>query len=435
MPYELNCYIFSFNFRDANYFELVLAMQKIYVCSFLVLLVSACTTKTKDKPTTGKWLAQLQVSNTETLPFNFRLSKTEAEDYSMMIYNAEEEIPVTDIRITGDSIFIGMDVFEGYIAATYSATEIEGSFIKESLDRVVPFHATYGEEQRRFNLSDETAPTVNVSGIWETEFSPNTEDRYMAKGIFKQEGASVTGTFRTTTGDYRYLEGRVSGDSMKLSAFDGAHAFLFSAAVSDSSLNGTFYSGNHFQEPFSGVRNENFELPNPDSLTYLKEGYDTLSFSFPDADGNIISLDDQRFKNKVVLVQILGTWCPNCLDETKFYVDYLNTVQPSDVAIIGLAFEYAKTEASAFDGIRRLQKRIGVPYDIVLAQYGTSDKKIANEKLPMLNHVLSYPTTIYVDKSGKVRKIHTGFNGPATGKKFTDFKAEFHDFISKLSAE
>ena len=101
---------------------------------------------------------------------------------------------------------------------------------------------------------------------------------------------------------------------------------------------------------------------------------------------------------------------------------------------MGLAFEYSKTEEKAFEGINRLKEREDVPYPILLAQYGTSNKQKANEKLPMLNHILSYPTTIYIDKFGKVKKIHTGFNGPATGKKFIEFKEEFNKTIQELTA-
>jgi len=222
---------------------------------------------------------------------------------------------------------------------------------------------------------------------------------------------------------------------MKVSAFDGAHAFLFTAKVTDSSLGGTFYSGNHFQEPFIARRNESFELPDSDSLTYLKKGYDKLAFSFPDIKGTLISLDDARFKNKAVIVQIMGTWCPNCLDETKFLVNYLKENKKLDVEVVALAFEYAKTEEKAFKSINRLKTAIDVDYPILLAQFGTSNKSKAQEKLPMLNHVLSYPTTIFVDKKRAVRKIHTGFNGPATGNKYEKFKKEFDGFVKALAKE
>ena len=82
-----------------------------------------------------------------------------------------------------------------------------------------------------------------------------------------------------------------------------------------------------------------------------------------------------------------------------------------------------------------MKKAVGVPYPILLAQYGSSSKEEANKKLPMLNHVLSYPTTIFIDKSGEVRKIHTGFNGKATGGKYVDFVNELELFVGQLLNE
>lgn len=182
-------------------------------------------------------------------------------------------------------------------------------------------------------------------------------------------------------------------------------------------------------------RNDVYKLPDTNTLTFLKEGYDTFTFSFPDANGNIVSLENERFKNKVVLVQIMGTWCPNCLDESKYYANYYKANKGKDLEIVALAFEYVKTKEKAFKSIKRLQNSVGIEYPILLAQYGSASKVKAQEKLPMLNHVLSYPTTIFIDKKGKVRKIHTGFNGPATGGKYTEFKAEFEGFVGKLLNE
>mgnify|MGYP003652441515 CR=1 FL=1 len=139
----------------------------------------------------------------------------------------------------------------------------------------------------------------------------------------------------------------------------------------------------------------------------------------------MISLTDDRFKNKPVVIQIMGSWCPNCLDETKFLVDFNKNNKDLNIEMVALAFEYAKTKDKAFKSIERLKDRIGVPYSILLAQ----------EKLPMLNHVLSYPTTIFIDKKGMVRKIKTGFNGPATGDKFVQFKKEFKAFVTELANE
>lgn len=394
----------------------------------LVLVVS-CQKETPEQLQTRTYRAVLKVKDGIDMPFVFEVkSPTE-----LVIKNAEEEIIVDEVTYINDSVFIKTPVFEGYIAAKLNTDgSLSGSFIKANLDRIVPFYAEVASD--RFTVTNDA--NYDVSGNWETVFSPDVAaDRYISKGVFKQNGNNVTGTFRTTTGDYRYLEGVVDGDQLKLSTFDGAHAFLFTATVTDSTLQGQFYSGNHWEEPFVAKRNETYELPDSDSLTYLVEGYDKVSFSFPDANGYMVSLEDDRFKNKVVLVQIMGTWCPNCLDESKYFAEFYKNNQNQDLEIVALAFEYVKTEAQGFRNIKRLTERIGITYPVLLAQIGTDSKIEAQQKLPMLNQVLSYPTTIFIDKTGQVRKIHTGFNGPATGEKFIEFKTEFEVFVKMLMEE
>lgn len=406
-------------------------MRHTFLFLALVLLVS-CKQDQAKKPQTleiGTYRTLLNVQDNEKLAFNFEVTSKD----NLRIFNAEEVIEVDKITYRNDSVFINFPIYEGYLAAKFDGKNLKGNYIKESLDRVVPFTAEYNNEQRFLVTSKHSE---NVTGIWEAVFSEGVEDdEYVAKGIFKQDNNKVTGTFRTTTGDYRFLEGTMDGNKMKLSAFDGAHAFLFTATVSDSTMQGQFYSGNHWKEPFVAKRNSEYQLPDENTLTYLNEGYDNIEFSFPDPNGKLVSLSDDRFKDKVVLVQIMGTWCPNCLDESKFYTDYYSNNKSKDLEFVALAFEYAKTEEKAFAGISRLKERLNIEYPILLAQYGTSDKVKAQEKLPMLNHVLSYPTTIYIDKKGEVRKIHTGFNGPATGEKYAAFKEEFNGLIDILLKE
>ncbi|MFD0861491.1 peroxiredoxin family protein [Sungkyunkwania multivorans] len=404
--------------------------MKKFLLSVIVIACLSCKNENNNSaPKSGTWRATLTVQDNETLPFIFEYTPSG----TVKIFNAEEVIEVDEVMLKGDSIYIRPPVFEGYIAGTFTEQSIQGQFIKPSLDRIVPFKAEYGNEDR-FDIID--TPKVTISGTWETVFSPESDkDSYIAKGIFNQEKDKVTGTFRTTTGDYRYLEGVVDGNELRLSTFDGAHAFLFTAAVTDSTMSGTFYSGNHWKEPFVAKRNPNYELPDEHTLTFLKEGYDRLGFSFPNEDGHMVSLSDKEFKNKVVVVQIMGTWCPNCLDESKYYSEFYKQHKDQDVAFVALAFEYAKTQELAWQRINRLKEHLRIDYPILLAQYGTSDKQKANEKLPMLNHILSYPTSIFIDKKGQVRKVHTGFNGPATGEKYHEFKHEFEDFLEQLSSE
>ena len=402
-------------------------MRQLLVILILFSVLS-CQNNDTEFLTFGNYRGELKVSDTQKLPFAFNVKDAN----TLEIYNADEVITVDEITYKNDSVYIKLPVFEGLLIAKIKDQTLNGRFVVQEKGREQAFTAY--KSQTRF---DNTAKAEkNITGEWETVFSPNTEaDKYVAKGIFKQKENKVTGTFLTETGDYRYLEGVINGDQLQLSTFDGAHAFLFTGTVTDSTISGQFYSGNHWKEPFLAKRNANYQLASANNLTYLKDGYDTLAFSFPDADGKLVSLTDDRFKNKVVVVQIMGTWCPNCLDESKFYTQYYNANKDKDVQFVALAFEYAKTEAKAFSFINRLKDRLDVTYPILLAQTGSTSKSEANQKLPMLNHVLSYPTSIFIDKTGKVRKIHTGFNGPATGEKYTEFKTEFNAFMAMLLAE
>ncbi|WP_299161677.1 redoxin family protein [uncultured Tenacibaculum sp.] len=403
--------------------------MKYFLPFILFFVFFSCNKRSSKQLEIGNYRAVLKIQDNQELPFIFKVK----ENNLIEIYNADEIIEVDEITYKNDSIYIQVPVFEGYIAAEISDNnKLKGHFIKPSLNRVVSFLARKNDE--RFKSKNEAS--FNITGNWETVFSPNSkEDKYTAKGIFTQKKNKVKGTFRTTTGDYRYLEGIIDGDSLKLSTFDGAHAFLFTAKVTDSSMIGNFYSGNHWKEPFIAKLNNNYELPDENTLTILNDGYKNFNFSFPDENGNLISYVDEQFKNKVVIVQIMGTWCPNCLDESKYYVEYLKKNKSTDVQFIALAFETDKTQKKAFEKISRLKKRLDITYPILLAQYGGSNKKEAAKKLPMLNHILSYPTTVFIDKKGIVRKIHTGFNGPATGEKYIKFKNEFETFVNALLKE
>ncbi len=401
---------------------------------FLLILLSvftlfSCNKDNSEKMRHGYWLGELKVNENKTLPFTFEVMA----DKSLKIFNAEEVILVDDITYKNDSIFIKMPVFEGYFALKLTKEGMVGRFTNTDMALDLPFKAIYNSKER---FETKEVPAVDISGNWEVAFNPDSDQSvYQAKGVFQQNGKKVTGTFRTEAGDYRYLEGVMNGDELQLSAFDGSHAFLFVATVKDSTLNGVFYSGNKWSAAFEGQRNEHFELSDANLLTTLQNEDAHFEFSFPNEEGQTISLADAQFQNKVVVVQLMGTWCPNCLDESVFFSEYFKLNSDKAIEFVALAFENAKTDSLAFEGIKRLKNRLGLDYPVLLAQSGTSDKVEAQKKLPVLKQVVSYPTTIFIDKTGKVRKIHTGFNGPATGAKYVEFKNEFRTFVEELLEE
>ena len=129
-------------------------------------------------------------------------------------------------------------------------------------------------------------------------------------------------SFLTPSADYRYLDGIVTGDSLILSGFDGDNARLFEAKISNANTisGGIFYNGYTGKETWTAEKNDSVALPEITEPTKLREGELKLDFTFKDLKGIPVSIHDEKYKNKVVIVQLMGSWCANCLDETKFLV-------------------------------------------------------------------------------------------------------------------
>lgn len=382
----------------------------------------------------GKWRGELTISSEEKLPFIFEIHKNDLGT-TFEILNGEEKIFVDEIEINGKDITIQLPLFDSQIKASYADKKLNGKWINKARkeNNEIPFMAEHAID-KRFNTTSK--PNHNITGKWEVGFyNPKDSVPVVTKAVgeFQQKTGIITGTFMTTTGDFRFLEGVLDGDILYLSCFDGAHAFLFKAKVDGDRMEGEFWNGTHHYEKWVAERNENAALPDPEKLTVLKEGVEKISFSFPDLNGNIVSIDDEKYKNKVIIVQILGSWCPNCADETKFLSDIYKQYHSRGLEIIGLCFETTKEFEKASTNVKRMAEGLNADYTFLIA--GTSNKQEAAQVLPFLNHVLSFPTTMFIDKKGNVRKIHTGFNGPATGKHYEMFVSQTTAFIEKLLAE
>ncbi len=281
-----------------------------------------------------------------------------------------------------------------------------------------------GKEYRFFEKPQEAS--ISLQGNWDFLIG-NSGNKTV--GVFNQTGSKLTGTILSTTGDYRYFEGSVKGNEFYLSAFSGSGPSLIKGTVNGDDLTAEFI-GVRGSQAIKGTRNEKAALPDAYTLTTLKEGAD-FNFTFPDAfTGKQVSLKDSKYKGKAVIVTILGSWCPNCIDEALFLSPWYKANKARGVEIIGLAFERKNEPAYAKTRLEVLKKRFDIQYDILFA--GLADKKFASAALPALSEVLSFPTTIYIDKSGKVRKIHTGYTGPATGKYYEEFVKEFNEDVNLL---
>ena len=399
--------------------------------------------------TPGPWRGVLATQGQE-IPFLFEV-KTEAGQPVMYLINkglnGEERLRCEDLKSAGDSTTIRLHAFDAALVVRADGQDkLKGTWVKYDLKTPyrVPLTAMAGA-QELFPAAKSANKPGNFGGTWRAKFGDGDES-YPATGVFTQQGQRLTGTFLTTTGDYRYLSGQVSGQELRLSTFDGSHAFLFTARngpkepvditkeYAPNTLFGDFYSGKSGHETWTAMPDPKAKLPDADTLVYLKKGESRLNFKFPNVlAGGSISPTDAKYRGKVVVVQILGSWCPNCMDETHFLAPWYEKNKARGVEVIGLGYERSPDYATSAPKLRNMRERFHVGYDVAFA--GVSNKDSVAKSLPQLAKFLAFPTTIFLDKKGNVRKIHTGFAGPGTGKYYQGETAAFNQEIDKLLKE
>jgi peroxiredoxin len=412
-------------------------MRAIFL-TLTFLALAACTPDREDPPAAASpaavslaenWRLEISLPH-EVLPVQLHLATDFSEAW---LENGAERAPIPEIHRDGNRLQLRIPAFNNTLDLELSGDRLAGelTLVKRGYEQNMPVRGMRGLAYR---FSPNPVAAVDVTGRWEVVFTEDNGNKIPAVAELDQRESRVLGTFLTPTGDYRYLEGEVNDRQLKLSTFDGAHAYVFTATMdSNGALAGDMWSGTRSHENWVAHKNFDAKLPDPYSLTFLKEGYDSLEFSFPDLDGQIVSLADDRYQGKVVLVTLSGTWCPNCADEVGLLTQYYRRNHDRGVEIITLLYEHFDDfERAAAQG-KALRNQYGIDYELLVA--GVSDKVLAAETLPMLKSVVAFPTMIFIDRAGRVRRIHTGFSGPGTGAYYTAFLADFERFMDELLAE
>jgi thiol-disulfide isomerase/thioredoxin len=382
----------------------------------------------------GQWRAVLTRKDGNEIVFNFEV-KDSAGRQIMYIRNAAERILVDDITFRDDSILIRLPFFESQLRARFTADgNLEGIWLRHLATdyQSISFRAWHDEDWRFPVVPD--SRDANVTGRWAAVFR-SPRDSIFRVGEFRQQGSHVTGTFLDAGGDLRYLEGVVTGDTLKLSCFDGNHAYYITARIDNNNVltDGQYYAGFAGHEVWTARKDASAHLEDQFAMTKWKKDL-PFNFTFRDLDGHEVSLSDPRFHDKVVLIQIMGSWCPNCMDETRFLSGFYDQYRSNGVEVIALAYERSTDFARSQNSVRTFQERFSVKYPMLITGVAVGDTLRTEKTLPQLDKILDFPTTIFVGKSGHIEKIHTGFSGPGTGDHYEEQKQEFYDIVNHLLA-
>jgi thiol-disulfide isomerase/thioredoxin len=377
----------------------------------------------------GPWRAALDLAGGE-LRFSLELG-----DSAGTLCNGRDCDPLSGVRVDGDSIVLEIADYDARIVAALRGDSLVGSYrnVGNRGPRVIPFRAARGHW-------DHASAPPGLVGRWDATFV--TDGRESPRVLeFRAGPDGLEGTVIGNAGDYGHFWGQpvhashaaAVGPDVALAHFDGSFVYLLTARLDGDTLRGTFHAGLRTQTPFTAIRSTGRpHLREPTAMTRADTTV-PFTFAFPDLDGRMVTSDDPRFAGKVVLVDVFGTWCPTCHDAAPTLVELWNEHHHNGLEIVGLAFEVTGDTAVDRRQLRRYREKFGIEFPLLLA--GVNETELAAATLPQLEGFTAFPTTVFIGRDGRVRRIHAGFYGPATGPQHEQLVAEFRALVEQLLAE
>jgi thiol-disulfide isomerase/thioredoxin len=383
----------------------------------------------------GLWHAALVPSEGHEVFFDLKIARKGAGLSAALVaslVNDRSEFAFTSASWDGTKLTLDLANYDAKIVAEVKGGRLEGGYT-----RVV----AAGLAEVPFRASRNARPAVaapkgaaSVEGSWGIEMVDGKKNEKLT-GVFRQAGSVVTGTLLSTTGDYGALHGTFDGVDLVLTVFDGVHVYRFDAELlPDGTLGGEYRSRTNPPVPWRGKRldaaSRETYLPGPFDIVKPRNPAAPYVVSFPDVEGRLVSTSDAQFTGKPMLVAFMGTWCPNCADEAPFLRDLEAKYGPKGLAVVSLTFEYTDDVERNRRQVKRFVERFGTTHPILLA--GTVKDASTSPAMLPLEGWEGYPTTLFLDRRHRIVKVHSGFDGPATGERFTKLKKEIEGAVEAL---
>lgn len=379
----------------------------------VLLLLALLASSLSGQPIQGVWNATVLNPAGDEVAFQLELRKIRNQWQGTLV-NGPDRNASTSGSFDGSQLKLHFDYWDATLEAKLAANRWQGRFTRTYRKTTLVRQFT-AQRDPIYQLNSK--PAIDLSGEWLLDVDDDGKiSTYRA--VWKQTGSRLEGVLLHVTGDSGALTGYVEDHSAVLSRFDGIRATLLKLrAGPGGTLLGTMDSSKKVtgRRATSGPVSEEV-LP----TTRMKNPDQPFSFSFPDLEGRMVSAQDARFRGKVLLITILGSWCPNCHDEVPFLRELYERFRSQGLEVVALGFEYTGDAPRDIRQLKIFAQRHRIPYPVLYAG-ATED---AAGILSQLEGFSSYPTTILTGRDGKVRMIHTGFDGPSTGDRFVRLKRE-----------
>lgn len=394
----------------------------------LTALTSAMQAADPSQNLNGRWDGIIQYGDYK-VPFEFELSQ-KGHEVSASFFNGDDRVTSTSGHLSGNALSLEFDFYATHLDATVSSGAISGTYGGKRGG----IHAFEAKPHVALAPSKERAP--QIAGVWDLpNESPKGEHAWQL--IIRQDGARVFAAILRVDGDTGQLTGQYANGRFVLSHFDGARASVLEIEPKqDGTLDVAQLNSHGPAKHFTAVKldqakAQGLPLPDdPDLHTTMHDWSQPLRFTFPDLSGRLVSNNDEQFRDKVVIVAITGSWCPNCHDEAPFLTELYRKYHARGLEIVAFDFEEPEQQQNP-ERLRAFIRKYRIPYAYLLAGQPSE----LQAKIPQAVNLNSWPTTFFLGRDGRVRAIHAGFAAPASGAFHAALEKETTERLERLLQE
>ncbi len=374
----------------------------------------------------GLWDATVLV-NGVAVPFQFLLSQDKTGPHGVF-FDGERRINPSSAGAFKD----GRLTLEFASYATRLDAKLENGVLKGDFGSARSSYVFEARPHRATTVAARKGPSI--AGTWEIPIATNKGEKAW-RLIVQEKGPRVFATILRIDGDTGTLSGEVRDGRLLLSRFAGERPGILEVtpkADGTLALVLTDSSGRKVlqaQRP-SAARKGGLAAPeDPTRFTTVKDLNEPLRFTGADLTGRAFNQADPRFKGKVVLLNITGSWCPNCHDEAPFLAALYDKYRGRGLEIVGLDFEQPDQLQDPWR-LKAFIKKYKLNYTVLLA----GDTRDVNKAIPQAVNLNAWPTTFFLGRDGKVKSVHVGFTSPGSAGFDAKLKADITREVEALLA-
>lgn len=375
----------------------------------------------------GRWDAVAKVAGAD-IPFRLDLAAKHGQVRASFFdgghaTNRSAPAPLVDGRL-----HLSFPSYASSLDATIADGQLTGTYVKG--------RAVYAISAHRVAAAQPPAPrsAPNISGEW---IIPGVQ----AKGetawrlIVRQSGGRAQAAILRVDGDTGALDGRYADGVFRLSHFAGERPALLEIRPQPGGQLALSLSDGSGHAELTALRPHEAKAQgaapaDPTRFTSVADASAPFHFDAADLDGRKVASSDRRFRGKVVLVDVMGSWCPNCHDEAPFLQTLYAKHHKDGLEVVALDFEQTPDQVADPQRLRSFVARYGLTYTVLVA----GETKAVHDKLPQAVNLAAWPTTFFLGRDGRVKATHVGFTSPASGALDRATKAEVEKQVEALLA-